>query len=112
MRAIYAVIESGGKQYRVTEGQALDLELLHVPDGDTVSIEKVLLLQPDGGETQVGKPYVAGAKVTATVEGEIKGEKIIVMKYKAKIRYHKKTGHRQRYTRVRITSIETGSNGS
>ncbi len=109
MIPIYAVIESGGKQYRVTEGQALDLELLHVPEGDTVSIDHVLLVQPDGGETKVGKPFVPGAKVVATVEGETKGKKIIVLKYKPKTRYHKKTGHRQHFTRVRITSITAGS---
>ncbi len=106
---IYAVIESGGKQYRVTEGQALDLELLHVPEGETVEIDRVLLVQPDGGETRVGQPYVEGARVTATVEGEIQGDKIIVLKFKPKTRYHKKTGHRQRYTRVRVTNIEAGS---
>lgn len=93
----------------MTEGQALDLELLHLPDGDTIEIDRVLLIQPDGGQTLVGKPYVAGAKVTATVEGETKGEKLIVLKYKPKTRYHTKTGHRQRYTRVRIKTIEAGS---
>ena len=106
---IYAVIESGGKQYRVTEGQSLDLELLHIGDGETVQLDRVLLVQPDGGETKLGKPYVAGARVTATVEGEVKGEKLIVFKYKSKTRYHKKTGHRQHYTRVRVTEIQPGS---
>jgi len=106
---IYAVIESGGKQYRVTEGLSLDLELLHIGDGDTVELDRVLLVQPDGADTKVGKPYVAGARVTATVEGEIKGEKLIVFKYKSKTRYHKKTGHRQRYTRVLITKIQAGN---
>lgn len=85
------------------------MELLHVGDGETVQIDKVLLVQPDGGDTKLGKPYVVGARVTATVEGEIKGEKLIVFKYKSKTRYHKKTGHRQHYTRVRITQIQPGS---
>lgn len=93
----------------MTEGLSLDLELLHLGDGDTVELDRVLLVQPDSGETRVGKPYVAGAKVTATVEAEIKGEKLIVFKYKSKTRYHKKTGHRQRYTRVKVTKITPGS---
>ena len=93
----------------MTEGLSLDLELLHLGDGDTVDLDRVLLVQPDSGDAKVGRPFVAGAKVTATVEGEIKGEKLIVFKYKSKTRYHKKTGHRQRYTRVRITKIESGN---
>lgn len=109
MGAIYAVIESGGKQYRVAEGQSLNLELLHIPDGDTVEIDRVLLVQPDNGTVQVGKPYVPGARVVASVQGEVKGEKLIVMKYKHKVRFHKKTGHRQKYTQVRITSIQAGA---
>jgi len=102
---IYAVVANGGKQYRVTEGQTLDLELAHVPEGDTVELSPVLLVEKDA-EITVGKPYVSNAKVVAEVLGEVKGDKIIVFKYKPKVRSRTKTGHRQRYTRVQIKSIQ------
>lgn len=105
MTAIYAIVETGGKQYRVTEGQVLDVELLHVPEGDTVELDKVLMVGSESGVT-VGKPYVAGAKVVAQVAGEVLGEKLIIFKYKPKVRYRRKTGHRQHYTRVQVTSIQ------
>ena len=106
MKAIYAIIESGGKQYRVTEGQTLDLELLPVPEGDTIEMERVLLVEKDALVT-LGKPYVVDAKVTAEVLERVKGDKIIVFKYKPKTRHRVKTGHRQKYTRVRIKTIQT-----
>ncbi len=105
MTAIYAIVETGGKQYRVTEGQTLDVELLGVPEGDTVELDKVLLVGQDSGIT-VGTPYVDGAKVVADVAGEVKGEKLIIFKYKRKVRYRRKTGHRQHFTRIQITSIQ------
>ena len=101
---IYAIVESGGKQYRVTEGQTLDLELLEVPEGDSVALDRVLLVEKDGQVT-VGKPFVPDATVLAEVVEEVKGDKIIVFKYKPKTRYRNKTGHRQRYSRVKIKSI-------
>jgi len=103
---IYAVIANGGKQYRVTEGQTLDLELAHVPDGDILEIDKVLLVEKDA-EITVGKPYIENAKVLAEVLGEVKGIKLIIFKYKSKVRYRRKTGHRQHFTRVQIKSIQT-----
>ena len=105
MTAIYAIVETGGKQYRVTEGLTLDVELLGVPEGDTVELDKVLLIGGESGIT-VGAPYVEGAKVVADVAGEVKGEKIIVFKYKSKVRYRRKTGHRQHFTRIQIKSIQ------
>ena len=108
MCTIYAIIESGGKQYKVSEGQTLDLELLHAPEGDTVELDKVLLVEKDGGVT-LGKPYISDAKVVAEVMGEVKGEKLIIFKYKRKVRYRRKTGHRQHYTRVQVKSIQTTS---
>ena len=104
--AIYAIVESGGKQYKVSERQTLDLELLDLLEGDTVQLDRVLLVQDQTG-VAVGRPYVPDAKVVATVMGEVKGKKVIVLKYKPKVRYHHKTGHRHRYTRVQVTRIQT-----
>jgi len=101
---IYAIIETGGKQYKVTPGQTVEVERLDVAEGDTVELDRVLLLA-DGDKVQAGTPVVDGARVVATVQGEVKGEKIIVLKYKPKVRYRKKTGHRQRYTRLSIDKI-------
>ena len=101
---IYAIIKTGGKQYKVTPGQALDVERLHVAEGKTVELDKVLLIA-DGDRVTVGTPTVDGAKVVATSQGEGKGKKIIVLKYKPKVRYRKKTGHRQLYTRLAIDTI-------
>jgi large subunit ribosomal protein L21 len=101
---IYAIIETGGKQYRVSPGQTIDVERLDVAEGDTVELDRVLLIA-DGDRVTVGTPTVDGAKVVATSQGEGKGEKIIVLKYKPKVRYRKKTGHRQRYTRLVIDKI-------
>jgi large subunit ribosomal protein L21 len=101
---IYAVIESGGKQYRVTPGQTVDVERLGVAEGDTIELDRVLLIA-DGENVTMGKPTIPGARVTATVRGETKGDKIVVFKYKSKVRYRKKTGHRQLYTRLSIDKI-------
>ena len=105
----YAIIETGGKQYRVAPGQVLDVERLpeHEP-GDNVAIEKVLLLSHDD-EVFVGNPYVEGARVVAKLEDEGKGKKVIVFKYKPKTRYRRKIGHRQRFARISIQEIETPS---
>ncbi len=101
---IYAIIETGGKQYRVTPGQTIDIERLDVAQGDTVDLDRVLLIV-QGDKVTVGSPMVSGAKVVATSQGEGKGKKIIVFKYKPKVRYRKKTGHRQIYTRLTIDKI-------
>ena len=101
---IYAIIETGGKQYRVNPGQTIDVERLEVAEGNTVELERVLLIA-DGERVVVGTPTVGGAKVVATAQGEGKGKKIIVFKYKHKVRYRKKTGHRQLYTRLVIDKI-------
>jgi len=101
---IYAIIETGGKQYRVSPGQSIDVERLDVAEGDTVDLDRVLLIA-DGDRVTVGAPTVEGAKVVATSQGEGKAKKIIVFKYKPKVRYRKKTGHRQLYTRLVIDRI-------
>ena len=105
----FAIIETGGKQYRVVPGDTVNVDRLPggVP-GDTVNIEKVLLVSADGAVT-LGRPLIAGAKVTATLEAEVKGEKLIIFRYKPKARERRKTGHRQKYTRLHIESIDTGA---
>jgi large subunit ribosomal protein L21 len=106
---IYAIIETGGKQYRVDPGQTIDVERLDAPEGNTVELDRVLLIS-DGDQVTIGTPVVDGAKVVATSKGEGKGDKVIVFKYKPKVRYRKKTGHRQAYTRLTIDRIvEPGS---
>ena len=101
---IYAIIETGGKQYKVSPGQTIDVDRLDVAEGNTVELDRVLLIA-DGDKVTVGTPIVDGAKVVATSQGEGKGKKIIVFKYKPKVRYRKKTGHRQLYTRLVIDKI-------
>lgn len=102
-RLKYAVIQTGGKQYTVNEGDVIRVEKLDAEAGDVVDLDNVLLI--GGDETKVGAPYVEGAKVTAEVVKNGKGKKIIVFKYKAKKNYRKKQGHRQPYTELKITSI-------
>lgn len=101
---MYAIIETGGKQYRVQEGDTLFVEKLEVAQGDSVEFDKVLALSKDG-ELSLGAPVVNGAKVTATIVENGKQKKIIVFKYKAKKDYRKKQGHRQPYTKVKIEKI-------
>ncbi len=101
---IYAIIETGGKQYKVAPGQTIDVERLDVDEGNTVELDKVLFIA-DGDKVTVGTPTIDGAKVIATSQGDGKGKKIIVFKYKPKVRYRKKTGHRQLYTRLAIDKI-------
>lgn len=101
---MYAIIETGGKQYRVQQGDVLYIEKLPVEEGSTVTFDKVLLLSKDG-EVVTGTPYIAGASVTAKVEKQGKAKKIIVYKYKAKKNYRRKQGHRQPYTKVTIEAI-------
>ena len=102
---VYAIIETGGKQYKVNEGDIIFVEKLGVAAGETVEITSVKALSKDGVLT-VGTPDVAGAKVTATVVKEGKGKKIVIFKYKAKKNEKKKMGHRQPYTKLQITAIE------
>lgn len=102
---MYAVIETGGKQYIVAEGDAIYVEKLAAPVGEQVVLDRVLLVNKDGNVV-VGTPVVANAKVTAKVEEHGKGEKIIVFKYKPKKNYRRKTGHRQPFTKLLIEKIE------
>ena len=100
----YAIIQSGGKQYRVTSGDTIDVERLDAEDGGTVELEQVLMVV-EGSKISVGTPTVEGAKVIAEVMGNGKGEKVTVFKYKPKVRYRRMQGHRQMYTRLAIKDI-------
>lgn len=104
MDKIYAIVETGGKQYKVTSGQVVDVDRMDAYEGDTVELDKVLLIADDDKVT-IGNPTVEGAKVTATCKGENRSDKIIILHYKPKTRYHKKNGHRQSYTRLVINDI-------
>lgn len=101
---MYAVIETGGKQYRVQEGDILKVEKLDVQEGDKVGLTKVLLISNEDGVT-VGKPYIEGAIVEAAVLEHGKGKKVVIFKYKPKKDYRKKQGHRQPYTKIKIEKI-------
>ncbi len=101
---MYAVIRTGGKQYRVAEGDVVRVEKLAAESGSTVEFGDVLLVST-GEQTFIGQPLVSGAKVTGTVEGEGLGDKVIVFKYKAKKQYRRTRGHRQAYSAVHIDKI-------
>lgn len=101
---IYAVIESGGKQYSVSAGQTLDVELIPQDVGSDIELDRVLLVS-EANKVIIGQPVIDGAKVKATVVEHGRGKKITVFKYKSKTRYRVKTGHRQSYTRLAINEI-------
>lgn len=102
---MYAIVETGGKQYRVAEGDVITVERLSAGEGEEVVLDRVLLVAGDEG-VKVGTPVVEGAKVTATVTGVGKHRKILVFKYKPKKSYRRRYGHRQPYTQLKITKIE------
>ena len=102
---MYAIIETGGKQYKVNEGDIIFVEKLNVNEGDTVTFDRVKAISM-GADFKVGAPTVEGATVTAHVICNGKGKKIYVMKYKAKKNEKKKIGHRQDYTKIQIEKIE------
>lgn len=99
---MFAVIKTGGKQYKVAEGDVLRVEKLESKDGKVVFDEVLLVVN---GEVKVGQPVVSGAKVSAKIVEEGKGDKKMVFKYKSKTRQHKKKGHRQPYSKIEITKI-------
>lgn len=107
---MYAIIEESGGQRKVTEGEEILIDLYkggEAAAGEAVVFDKVLVVGPVGGEAKIGQPYVAGASVTGEVtEPTFKGEKLYIHKFKPKTGYRRKTGHRQRYTRVKITDIK------
>ncbi|UUZ84408.1 50S ribosomal protein L21 [Paenibacillus sp. P26] len=102
---MYAIIETGGKQYKVQEGDVVYIEKLNAGEGESVTFDRVLAVSKESGLV-VGAPVVSGASVSGKVEKQGKGEKIIVYKYKAKKNYRRKQGHRQPYTKVVIEKIQ------
>lgn len=102
---MYAIIETGGKQYRVAEGDVISVEKLALNEGENVEFDRVLTVVNDG-EVVFGKPVIDGAKVQAKVLAQGKEKKIFVFKYKAKSNYRRRSGHRQPYTKVMIEKIE------
>jgi len=103
----YAIVEDGGKQYRAVEGATIDVDHFTAEIGEQLDLEHVLMVV-DGDDVSVGEPFVTGVKVQATVVSQVKGPKLIVFRYKPKKRIRVKTGHRQKYTRLQINSIELG----
>lgn len=101
----YAIIKTGGKQYRVREGDTVQVEKLEGDAGEAVKFDQVLLTNL-GGKVQVGKPAVSGAEVTGEIASHDKAKKVISFRYKNKTRHHVKTGHRQKLTSVTITGIK------
>ena len=101
---MYAIIQTGGKQYRVAEGDTVIIEKLDAAEGDTVTFDQVLMIGGDGA-AKIGSPLVDGAKVTAKVTAQKKAKKILVFKYKAKSNYRRRQGHRQPYAKVTIEKI-------
>ncbi len=101
---MYAIIKTGGKQYKVSEGEVIYVELLDANEGDKYTFDNVLAVSGNDG-LKVGAPYVEGASVEADVLGDVKGQKIYVMRYKSKKNEKKKMGHRQPYTKLQISKI-------
>ena len=102
---MYAIVKTGGKQYRVQPGQTIDVEKLPATVGDNVTLDRVLLVA-DGEQVTVGKPMVEGAAVQATVMEQSKARKVVIFKFLPRHRYRRKKGHRQHFTRLKIDSIE------
>ena len=104
---MYAVIQTGGKQYRVVQGDTLRVEKIAADEGATVELDKVLMVA-EGEDVKIGKPYVDGGKVTATVKSHGRGKKVKIIKFKRRKSYLKHQGHRQSYTELEVTGISAG----
>ena len=103
----FAIVQAGGKQYRVSAGDTIRVESLPADQGDTVTLDDVLMISHDG-DVIVGTPTIEGASVDAEVVAKGKDKKIVILKFKAKTRYRRKNGHRQHYTDLRVTNISSG----
>ena len=103
---MYAVIQTGGKQYRVSEGTTLKVEKIHADEGDSIELDRVLMVA-DGDDIKVGAPYLDGS-VTARVKSHGKGKKVRIVKFKRRKHHLKRQGHRQQYTELEITGINVG----
>jgi len=104
---MYAIFKALGKQFRAEKGQTLQLPLMDKEPGDKITFDEVLL-SSDGDTIKAGAPFVKGASVEAEVIGQVKGEKLYIFKFKRRKNYRRKTGHRQKYTEVRITDVKAG----
>ena len=104
---MYAVIQTGGKQYRVSEGTTLKVEKIIADEGASIELDKVLMVA-DGDDVKVGAPYVEGGKVTATVKSHGRGKKVQIIKFKRRKHHLKRQGHRQAYTELEVTGISAG----
>jgi large subunit ribosomal protein L21 len=104
---MYAVVETGGKQYKLQVGDVVDVEILPAELGQSVDLDRVLMVAEEG-EVKIGRPTVPGARVRAKVVGQVRGDKVIVFKYKPKVRYRRRIGHRQPYTRLSVEEIVPG----
>ena len=100
---MYAIISAGNKQYRVSQGETIYIDKVNQEDGSTISFD--VLMVENNGEIKVGNPTVEGATVEGKIVAQVKGEKIMIYKYKSKKNYHRRQGHRQPYTKVEITAI-------
>ena len=103
----FAIVKAGGKQYKVSTGDTVRVESMPADQGDTVTLNDVLMLSMDGN-VKVGNPTIHGATVDAEVVGKGKDKKKVILKFKAKTRYRRKNGHRQHYTDLRVTNINAG----
>ena len=101
---MYAVVKTGGKQYRVTQGEYLKVEKLEGNEGDTIELDQVLMIA-DGDNLKIGAPLLDGGKVTATIKSHGRGKKVEIMKFRRRKHHQKRTGHRQSYTEIEITGI-------
>jgi large subunit ribosomal protein L21 len=101
----YAIVERGGKQYKAVEGSSIQVDTIPMEEGEQVTLDSVLLLV-DGDNISVGTPKVDGAKVNTTILAHEKGRKVVIFKYRPRKRYRVKAGHRQKYTRLSVDSIE------
>lgn len=105
---MYAVVKTGGKQYRVSEGETIQVEKLEGNPGETINLDEVLLLA-DGENVTVGRPHVTGARVEAKILDHDKHRKVLIYKFRRRKRYRRKVGHRQPFTALKITGIHAGS---
>ncbi len=105
---MYAIIETGGKQLKISKGDVIDVERLDGAEGDSVVFDRVLAVKKDDGEMLVGSPVVAGARATGKIVSEFKDDKVLVFKYKNKVNYRRRRGHRQIRTKVLIEDIVAG----
>ena len=104
---MYAVIQTGGKQYRVSEGSTLKVEKIDAEEGASVELDKLLMVA-DGDDVKVGAPYIDGAKVTATVKSHGRGKKVQIIKFRRRKHHMKRQGHRQAFTEIEVTGINAG----